>query len=107
MARLIALLIIAASLTACVGQAGIGADGSAAAERETSIYRYSKTLPDGTAVKAEAIIAKKAMVEGLHFASAADGSVVMTIDVAESGDRAIDKVLEHARALAEAAAGHQ
>jgi len=88
-------------LSGCVGQAGIGADGSATAERETSIYRYTKALPDGSQVTAEAIIAKKAQVQGLEFRSRSDGSVVMLLESAESGDRQSDKALEVAgRALA-------
>jgi len=100
MCRIVIFLLAATALTGCVGQAGIGADGAVTAERETSIYRYTKTLPDGSKVSAEAVIAKKAMVEGLEFRSGTDGSVVMLLESAESGDRQSDKALETAnRAL--------
>lgn len=87
-------VIVGLLLSGCVGQAGIGADGAVTAERETSVYRYTKTLPDGSQVTAEAIIAKKAQVQGLEFRTASDGSVVMLLDSAESGDRQGDKALE-------------
>lgn len=91
-------LITAIPLTGCVGSAGIGADGSTTAGPETSVYRYTKTLADGTTATAEAVVAKKAEVRGLRFTSNSDGSVTMELESAESGDRQSDRLLDTANA---------
>lgn len=91
MARFVVLVALVVSLAGCVGSAGIGADGSATAGPETSVYELTCSPERG--VEARAVLAKKASISNSKLRSGSGGPCSFTLEIGEmhSGDRTADK----------------